>query len=127
MACEELRRANRQAEKGHSAQEAGQLMHWFEFLVAFLTFGLCASAVYLVNDLLDLRSDRLHPTKRKRAMAAGRLACSSLVCGAIDFNMPPAPSGKAAHLPVLRSPPEMAVAVAVSGSAVSGGRTRSTL
>ncbi|MFN3167550.1 MAG: UbiA family prenyltransferase [Phycisphaeraceae bacterium] len=56
-----------------SAQEAGLLIHWFEFLAAFLAFGLCASAVYLVNDLLDLRSDRLHPTKRRRPMAAGKL------------------------------------------------------
>ena len=29
--------------------------------------------MYLVNDLLDLRADRLHPTKRKPPMAAGRL------------------------------------------------------
>lgn len=56
-----------------TAQEAGEWIHWFEFLIAFLAFGFCASAVYLVNDLLDLRSDRLHPTKCKRPMAAGRL------------------------------------------------------
>lgn len=53
--------------------EGGEVTAWLQFIVAFLGFGLCASAVYLVNDLLDLRSDRLHPTKRERPMAAGRL------------------------------------------------------
>lgn len=65
-----------------SAQEAGHLIHWFEFLVAFIAFGFCASAVYLVNDLLDLRADRLHPTKRNRPMAAGRLPVKTGVLAA---------------------------------------------
>ncbi|WP_027816692.1 UbiA family prenyltransferase [Paraburkholderia bannensis] len=42
-------------------------------LVAFLAFGLCASSVYLLNDLLDLEDDRHHPTKRKRPLASGAL------------------------------------------------------
>jgi len=41
--------------------------------VAFFAFGLCASAVYLVNDLIDLESDRRHPRKRARPFAAGVL------------------------------------------------------
>lgn len=40
-------------------------------LQAFLAFGLCASSVYLLNDLLDLPSDRAHPRKSKRPFAAG--------------------------------------------------------
>ena len=40
-------------------------------VLAFLAFGLCASSVYLLNDLLDLPSDRAHPRKRKRPFAAG--------------------------------------------------------
>jgi 4-hydroxybenzoate polyprenyltransferase/phosphoserine phosphatase len=40
-------------------------------LLAFLAFGLCASSVYLLNDLLDLPSDRAHPRKRRRPFAAG--------------------------------------------------------
>ncbi len=39
----------------------------------FLAFGLCASGVYLLNDLLDLPSDRQHPRKRLRPFAAGTL------------------------------------------------------
>ena len=42
-------------------------------LVAFLAFSLTASGTYLVNDLLDLAADRAHPTKRRRALASGRL------------------------------------------------------
>lgn len=42
-------------------------------VLAFLAFGLCASGVYVLNDLLDLPSDRQHPRKRLRPFAAGRL------------------------------------------------------
>lgn len=42
-------------------------------LIAFLAFGLCASGVYVLNDLLDLPSDRAHPRKRRRPFAAGSL------------------------------------------------------
>lgn len=41
--------------------------------IAFLAFGLCASGVYLLNDLLDLTPDRMHPRKRRRPFAAGTL------------------------------------------------------
>ncbi|MDP1929986.1 MAG: UbiA family prenyltransferase [Gammaproteobacteria bacterium] len=39
--------------------------------VAFVCFGLCASSVYILNDLLDLPSDRQHRSKRNRPFAAG--------------------------------------------------------
>jgi 4-hydroxybenzoate polyprenyltransferase len=45
--------------------------------VAFLAFGLCASSVYLLNDLFDLPADRLHPRKRNRPFAAGLLSARS--------------------------------------------------
>jgi 4-hydroxybenzoate polyprenyltransferase len=38
--------------------------------LAFLAFSLCASAVYLLNDLLDLEADRQHIRKRNRPFAA---------------------------------------------------------
>jgi 4-hydroxybenzoate polyprenyltransferase len=42
-------------------------------LLAFISFCLCASSVYIINDLLDLKNDRAHPGKRLRPFAAGRL------------------------------------------------------
>ncbi len=46
-------------------------------LLAFLAFGLCASATYIVNDLLDLEADRRHHSKRRRPFAAGDLSALS--------------------------------------------------
>ena len=43
-------------------------------VVAFLAFGLCASATYIINDLLDIEADRVHPRKRRRPFAAGDLS-----------------------------------------------------
>lgn len=40
-------------------------------VVAILAFCVVASGVYLLNDLVDLDSDRHHPTKRRRPLAAG--------------------------------------------------------
>lgn len=42
--------------------------------LAFLAFGLCASGVYLINDLVDLPDDRRHPRKRQRPFAAGEIS-----------------------------------------------------
>lgn len=42
-------------------------------LLAFISFSMIASAVYLLNDLIDLPTDRRHKTKRARPFASGRL------------------------------------------------------
>jgi decaprenyl-phosphate phosphoribosyltransferase len=39
--------------------------------LSFVAFCLAASAVYLVNDAIDVEADRAHPTKRTRPIAAG--------------------------------------------------------
>ena len=41
--------------------------------LAFVAFSLIASSVYIVNDLLDLNSDRIHPRKRSRPFASGAI------------------------------------------------------
>jgi 4-hydroxybenzoate polyprenyltransferase/phosphoserine phosphatase len=43
-------------------------------VLAFLAFSLTASSAYLLNDLLDLSSDRAHPRKRNRPLASGQLS-----------------------------------------------------
>ncbi len=42
-------------------------------LLAFVTFSLCSSTVYVLNDLLDLPHDRRHPSKCQRPFASGEL------------------------------------------------------
>lgn len=55
-------------------------------LLAFLAFGMCASSVYLFNDLLDLDADRRHFRKRHRPFAAGTLSVrSGLTAGCLLF------------------------------------------
>ncbi len=41
--------------------------------LAFVAFSLCASSVYVLNDMLDLEADRAHARKSKRPFAAGDL------------------------------------------------------
>lgn len=57
-------------------QLTNPMMLW-QGILAFLLFGLCASSVYLLNDLLDLADDRHHHSKRNRPFAAGRLSIKS--------------------------------------------------
>jgi 4-hydroxybenzoate polyprenyltransferase len=42
--------------------------------LAFVVFCLVSGVIYIVNDLTDLERDRLHPTKRLRPLASGRLS-----------------------------------------------------
>jgi 4-hydroxybenzoate polyprenyltransferase len=52
---------------------------WSAVALGFVAFGLCASATYLFNDLLDLPSDRVHRIKRLRPLAAGTLSIPTAV------------------------------------------------
>lgn len=44
--------------------------------IAFLAFCACASATYILNDILDLKEDRTHPGKRDRPFASGHIPIS---------------------------------------------------
>ncbi len=44
-----------------------------DVLMAFVAMSVCASGVYVLNDLLDISADRCHPTKRHRPFSAGTL------------------------------------------------------
>lgn len=56
-----------------TAHRLGDGLLLAEAFGAFVAFGLCASAVYVANDLYDLDNDRRHRTKRARPFAAGKL------------------------------------------------------
>lgn len=47
---------------------------------AWLAFTLCASSIYILNDLRDAGDDRVHPHKRTRPIASGRLPAPIAVC-----------------------------------------------
>lgn len=51
-------------------------------LSSFVSFSLCASSVYLLNDLLDLEHDRQHITKKARPFAAGEMSLKLGLIGA---------------------------------------------
>jgi 4-hydroxybenzoate polyprenyltransferase/phosphoserine phosphatase len=55
------------------AHEIGNVEKLLACCLAFVAFSACASAVYVLNDLLDIEADRHHPVKRKRPLASGAL------------------------------------------------------
>lgn len=74
-------------------------------LLGFAAFCLTASAVYVINDLIDLSADRAHPRKRKRPFAAGELSAvqglrmaAGLLLGALVIGLA---TGQPAFLGVL--------------------------
>lgn len=48
-------------------------------IVAAIAFSLCASSVYILNDLVDIKDDRGHPTKRLRPLANGTIPLADAV------------------------------------------------
>lgn len=54
----------------HLWGETRSLVH---LLIAFISFGLAASSIYVLNDLLDIAADRAHPRKKSRPFACGEI------------------------------------------------------
>lgn len=50
---------------------------FWRVVLSFLAFGFMASSIYVINDLKDMESDRLHPKKRNRPVASGRIGKAS--------------------------------------------------
>ncbi len=60
-----------------AAHRLGDMHAVLQAFCALVSFGLCASSVYVLNDLLDLEADRMHPRKCKRPFASGDLSIMS--------------------------------------------------
>lgn len=75
-----------------AAHKMGDVEASASALLAVVAFCLCASSVYVLNDMLDLEADRAHARKSKRPFAAGDLSLTTgfllfpalLVCAAIS-------------------------------------------
>jgi 4-hydroxybenzoate polyprenyltransferase len=50
---------------------------------AFILFCILSGSVYLVNDLVDVEKDRLHPVKRNRPLPSGKLKRSWALAAAV--------------------------------------------
>jgi len=68
----------------------GQLLERSLFLRSlggFIVFSFLSSSSYLVNDLLDIRYDRIHPQKKYRPIASGNLPASLALKAAIILSL----------------------------------------
>ena len=46
----------------------------YTYSIGFIALSLCVSSVYIVNDILDYKNDKLHPLKCKRPIASGKIS-----------------------------------------------------
>lgn len=58
------------------SQNLFHLPYLLKSLAAFFLFSFVSGATYIINDIKDLEEDRLHPKKRLRPIAAGRVKVS---------------------------------------------------
>lgn len=59
-------------------------------LLAFVSFSLMASTIYVINDYVDIERDRAHPTKKNRPLASGKVSKPiglflALVCAVVSI------------------------------------------
>jgi 4-hydroxybenzoate polyprenyltransferase len=57
-----------------TAHRVTDLSLFLACLIAFFAFSFGASSIYIINDLMDLPSDRVHERKRSRPLASGQVS-----------------------------------------------------
>jgi 4-hydroxybenzoate polyprenyltransferase len=66
-----------------AAHRFAETFAWQQAVAAFISFCAVSSSIYVFNDLFDLASDRTHPSKHKRPLAAGRISLPVALVAAI--------------------------------------------
>jgi len=66
--------------KEHTAQDPSLI---FQAILAALVFILLSGSVYVMNDILDAEKDRLHPLKKHRPIASGKLPVRTATAGGL--------------------------------------------
>ncbi len=56
-------------------------------LVGFIIFCFISSAVYIINDVIDIEKDRQHPIKRHRPLASGQLKPTTAIVAAVIISL----------------------------------------
>lgn len=56
-------------------------------LLAFFLFCLASSLIYIINDLADLETDRLHPSKQNRPLASGKLSKTTAIIASVILGL----------------------------------------
>ena len=72
-------------------------------LTVMVGFCLISSSVYILNDLVDIEKDRLHPRKRLRPLPSGQLSPSFARMGAVLLAL--VSTSRARTLPRVSTPP----------------------
>ncbi len=67
--------------------QLNQLNPFLRVLAAALVFCLVSGVTYIINDLLDIKSDQAHPTKRFRPIASGRLSKQTAIILIISLGL----------------------------------------
>ena len=55
------------------------LFYFFQTLSAFIVFCFASSAIYVINDIVDIEADRAHPVKKNRPLPSGKISKSTAV------------------------------------------------